>query len=267
MLVVDDVSMVYRPPRGLARLVVRTSTTRPVTALRSVSLRVDRGEIVALVGPNGAGKSTLIRAVTTLLRPTRGEVRIDGTVVDPHDPAIRTRFGLALPDDRSHYWRLTGRQNLEFHAALLGLPPALARRRIDELMASRGLAGRDKRVFGYSSGMRAQLSIARALLHDPDLVVLDEPTRSLDPVAAAAVCADLQRLAHQGHAVLMATHRLDEVLETSDRLVVLADGEVRWSGSPRELAADPAGLGRAVRDLIGGTDPGEPPGTSTGGTP
>ncbi|RMH70650.1 MAG: ABC transporter ATP-binding protein, partial [Actinomyces sp.] len=237
MLVVDEVSMVYRPPRGPARFVVRTSATEPVEALRRVSLEVERGEIVALVGPNGAGKSTLIRAITTLLRPTSGEVRLDGRRVDPDDPAIRARFGLALPDDRSHYWRLTGRQNLELHAALLGIPADVARRRIDTLMEARGLAHRDKRVFGYSSGMRAQLAIARALLHDPDLVVLDEPTRSLDPVAAAAVCADLGDLARAGHAVLMATHRLDEVLETADRLVVLAGGEVRWTGRPPELAA------------------------------
>lgn len=252
MLHVDGVVKTYEPPRGLLRLLVRAASDEPVRALRGVSLRVERGEVVGLLGANGAGKSTLIKAITTLLEPDEGCVRYDDVAIDPGDPATRRRFGLVLPDDRSHYWRLTGRQNLEFFGRLAGLGAAEALARADELMERRGLADRDKLVFGYSSGMRAQLGIARALLHGPDLLVLDEPTRSLDPVAAGAVCADLRDLADEGRAVLLASHRLDEVDAVCDRVVVLAQGSVVWSGATGELGADTSELRESVRRLVDG---------------
>ncbi len=253
MLEVEGLSKTYAPHRGLLRLVVRSASDQPVEALRDVSLTVAAGEVVGLLGANGAGKSTLIKAVTTLLEPDAGTIRLDGREVRPDDPHVRRRIGLVQPDDRSHYWRLTGRRNLEFFGAMAGLDRAVAARRADEQLERRGLAHRDKLVFGYSSGMRAQLALARALLHDPQLVVLDEPTRSLDPVAADAVCDDLRALADDGRAVLLASHRLDEVLGLCDRVVLLADGIVTWSGPTGELGTDVGRLRASLVRRVGGT--------------
>ncbi len=250
MLTVSDVSMTYAPPRGIMKLLSRTAATEPVVALDGVTLTVARGEVVGLIGPNGAGKTTLIKAITTLLVPTSGSISLDGVPVDADDPEVRRKFGLVLPEERSFYWRLTGRQNLRFFAALAGLEPDQAEDRIEQVMQERGLADRDKAVFGYSSGMRAQLAIARAILHEPDLVVLDEPTRSLDPVAGAEVCGQLSRMAEEGRAVLMASHRLDEVVSVCDRVLALAGGRIRWQGTAAEIAGDPIGLGATVRDLV-----------------
>ncbi len=250
MLTVSDVSMTYDPPHGVMRWLSRSASAEPVKALDGVSLGVERGEVVGLVGPNGAGKTTLIKAITTLLVPTAGTITLDGILLDADNPDMRRRFGLVLPEERSFYWRLTGRQNLNFFAALAGLERSVADSRIDRIMEERGLAHRDKAVFGYSSGMRAQLAIARAILHQPDLIVLDEPTRSLDPVAGAAVCDDLRQMAAEGRAILMASHRLDEVVSVCDRVLALAGGRIRWQGTAAEIAGDPIGLGATIRGLV-----------------
>ncbi len=240
--------------RPLLRIECVTKRFGPVTVLDDVSLDVGPGEVHAVMGENGAGKSTLIKAVTTLLEPDAGTIRLDGREVRADDPVMRRSIGLVQPDDRSHYWRLTGRRNLEFFGAMAGLDREAAARRADEQLERRGLAHRDKLVFGYSSGMRAQLALARALLHDPKLVVLDEPTRSLDPVAADAVCDDLRELADEGRAVLLASHRLDEVMGLCDRVVLLADGVVTWSGPTEELGGDVDRLRASVVRRVGGAD-------------
>jgi len=250
VLDVCGVGMTYQPPSGVMRLLVRAATTEPVRALDDVSFRVEPGEVVGLVGPNGAGKSTLLRAITTLLVPTEGTITLDGLRVDPDDAEVRTRFGLSLPEERSFHWRLTGRQNLRYFAALAGLDPAEAEVRVEEALTERNLAHRDKAVFGYSSGMMAQLGIARAMLHNPPLLVLDEPTRSLDPIAGAELCEQIRRLADDGRAVLMASHRLDEVVMSCDRVLALINGRIRWQGSADDISGDPAGLGAKLRELV-----------------
>ena len=240
MLRADRISVTFNPPRGVMRLLVRGASRHPVRALSDVSIEVGRGEVVGLLGANGAGKTTLIKALTGLLLPQEGVVRIDGDVVDPADPATRTRFGLVLPDDRSFYWRLTGLENLRFYGAMHGLTRAEARLRAEQLLEQRGLADRDRMVFAYSSGMRAQLAIARALIASPELIVLDEPTRSLDPIAASDVGASLRNMASEEEkAVLMATHRLDEVSQVCDRVVVLNSGTVSWAGPVSSLEGGP----------------------------
>lgn len=250
MLEVAKVAKTFAPPRGVLRWLVRSAADAPVEALRDVSLAVGRGEVVGLLGANGAGKSTLLKAITTLLEPDEGSIRFDNVEVRSSDPRVRRLVGFVQPDDRSHHWRLTGRQNLEFFGVLAGLSRAEAVSRADAELRRRGLAHRDKLVFGYSSGMRAQLGLARALLHDPALVVLDEPTRSLDPAASEAVCADLRRLADEGRAVLLASHRLDEIAGLCDRVVLLSDGAVTWSGPTGELASDAHGLRAAVLSRV-----------------
>lgn len=250
MLEVAGVGMTYQPARGLMRVLVRGASDQPVRALDDVTFRVDPGEVVGLVGPNGAGKTTLIRAITTLLIPTDGTIHIDGHRVEVDDRSCRTRFGLSLPQDRSFHWRLTGRQNLRYFGTLAGIAADQIDRRVDEAMAERGLAERDKALFGYSSGMIAQLGIARALLHDPPLVILDEPTRSLDPIAGAELCDQIRSLAADGRAVLMSNHRLDEVVAACDRVLALVNGRIVWAGTVDEVAGDPGGLGARLRSLV-----------------
>jgi ABC-type multidrug transport system ATPase subunit len=235
MLLVEGVRRAYEPTSGLVRFLTRTATETTVVALRDVSFSAQPGRILGLVGPNGAGKTTLIRIIAGLLDPDEGRVLVGGcnpTV----DPAGASRsLGLVLADDRSLYWRMTGRQNLEFHASLFGLPRREAATRATELLEEAGLAERDRRVFGYSTGMRARLAIARALVHRPSLLVLDEPTRSLDPLAAREVCMALRALADTGHTVLLSSHKLEELERIADDVVVLVDGRVTFHGAMESL--------------------------------
>ena len=236
MLQVESVGKIFPRPTGITRLLIRAASPEPFEALRGVDLFVDPGEVVGLVGPNGAGKTTLLRIISTLLDATTGRVTVDGFDTATHPAAVRSRLGLVLADDRSLYWRLTGRQNLEFFGRMVGLSRAETQRRTDELLARVGLAHRDKLVFGYSSGMRARLSIARAMLAAPPLLVLDEATRALDPVAQVEVGDLVRELRDGGTAVLMSSHRLDEIETVSDRITVVVHGQVRYSGTPDELA-------------------------------
>jgi ABC-2 type transport system ATP-binding protein len=237
MLSVEHVSLRYQRPPRLLRPLVRVASKEPHDALRDVSLDAQSGEIVGLLGPNGAGKTTLIKIIATLLDPTSGHVLVDGcdTLRNAHD--VRSRIGLVLAEDRGLYWRLTGRQNLELFGRLSGLPRADARARASELLERMGLADRDRLVFGYSSGMKMRLSLARALAARAPLVVLDEPTRSLDPIATVETHESIRALTADGHTVLLASHRIDEIVGLCDRVVVLVGGTVRYFGPPSDLGA------------------------------
>lgn len=164
-------------------------------ALSDVSLGVALGEVVGLVGANGAGKTTLLHIIACLLEPTTGSVRVGGfdTRLDPME--VRRRLGLVIADDRGFYWRLTGRENLALFGVLTGLTREQARERADQLLRHADLARHNRMVFGYSSGMITRLHIARALIADPPLLLLDEPTRSLDPLLPAPVFMPLAELA------------------------------------------------------------------------
>ena len=175
MLRLDELSKTYLPPPAGLRPLVRTATRSPVEALRQVSLEVAAGEIVGLVGPNGAGKSTLIKIVGTLLHPTSGRAVVDGIDVAAHPLTARRRMGVVLPDDRGLYWRLNGRQNLELFARLRGESRTEARRQAGEMLARLGLPDDGRLVFGYSSGMRARLNLARAIGGGPKLLLSTRP--------------------------------------------------------------------------------------------
>jgi ABC-2 type transport system ATP-binding protein len=238
VLVVQDVRRSFHPPRGLMRLLTRSASDRTVVALDGVSVEARAGRVFGLVGPNGAGKSTLIRIVSGLIDADSGGISVAG-----HDPttdrqAASRALGLVLADDRSVYWRLTGRQNLEFHGALYGMTRADASRRAGELLEQFDLASRDRRVFGYSTGMRARLGIARALMHDPPVLVLDEPTRSLDPVVARRTCSMLRAIAAEGRTVLLSSHRLEELERTADDVAVLVSGQVAFTGTTASLRTE-----------------------------
>jgi ABC-2 type transport system ATP-binding protein len=231
----------YHPRVELITLEGVSKRFRAVQALDEVSLAVGRGDLVALLGPNGAGKSTLIRILGTTVLPDRGQVRIDGVDVVADPVRARQRCGLMLGDERSWYWRISGRRNLEFFAALHGFRRRRARARASELLELFGLTDAADRPFGgYSAGMRTRLSLARALLSEPPVLLLDEPTRSLDPIASADFRNLVLGLARErGTGVLFATHDLHEAAEVATRTVALSAGRVAFAiegeAAPSEL--------------------------------
>ena len=221
-----------------------------VSALSGVNLSVPWGRVVALLGPNGAGKSTLLRILGTTVLPDCGRVEVAGQDVVAEPVLARRSLGLVLGDERSWYWRLSGRDNLEFFAALHGLRRSSARARVGELLASVGLAeAADRRFDRYSSGMRARLSLARALLCEPPVLLFDEPTRTLDPLAAASFRDEVRSQAGAGRAVLFATHDLHEAAALADRVVVLVKGRVR---SVTDERVDAGQLERILVDAASG---------------
>ena len=219
-----------------------------VDALRGVSLSVASGEIVALLGPNGAGKSTLLRIIATLITPDHGSVRIGGHDAVAEPLAARASFGLMLGEERSLFWRLSGRQNLDFFGALQGLGREEAAQRTSALLDRFGLGHvADKRCGEYSTGMRARLGLARALIAEPPVLLLDEPARSLDPVAAADLRGVLRSLAGEsGTAVLYATHDLHDAAEVAARTIGLGAGRVAFEHGAGTSAGD---LERALLGL------------------
>ena len=215
-------------------------------ALKGVSLAVSRGEIVGLLGPNGSGKSTTLAVAAGVLHPDAGTVRVDGIRRD-HDPAAFARRVGLVPQDSALYEELTAAQNLTFFGRLYGLSGTELRRRVARMLSRVRLADRaSHRVETFSGGMKQRLNLAAALLHDPPVLLLDEPTAALDPACRDALFADLTRLKDDGHAVLLTTHHLDEAELGCDRVAVLDRGKLVAVGPPAELlrcrAADRAVL-------------------------
>lgn len=222
-------------------MIVLDSVTRLFGSVRAVddlSLEVTRGEVFGLLGHNGAGKTTAVRLIAGLLAPTSGRVRVNKLDPDADGPTVRRQLGV-LPARAAVDDRLTGRQNLEFTAELFGLPRHGLDTRIRELLHQFDLSGRaDQPAGGYSTGMRQRLSLARVLLHDPAVLLLDEPTASLDPVAARHVRALIADLgADQQRTVVLCTHDLAEAERLCDRVAILEHGGVKALGTPSDLAA------------------------------
>lgn len=204
-----------------------------VRALADVTLAVEAGEIVGLLGPNGSGKSTWLKIVAGLLAPTAGSCRLWGR--PPEDPAARRELGY-LPETPGFPPHLTGAELLHYHARLSGRPAAGLAQRVAEVVEELGLtevAGR--RVTGYSRGQRQRLGIALSLIHDPRLVVLDEPMAGLDPAMALAVCRVLRRLKARGKTVVLSSHLLPRVASVCDRVVLLDRGRVIRQGPLEEI--------------------------------
>jgi ABC-2 type transport system ATP-binding protein len=210
-----------------------------VSVLRGVSLDVREGEFFGLLGPNGAGKTTLFKILATLVLPDAGSVTVAGKSVVTDPKAVRGLLTPVIADERSLYWRLSGRQNLDLYAALYGVPSTERERTAERLLGAVGLEHAGSRMVGtYSSGMKQRLLIARALLSRPAVLLLDEPTRSLDPVSARDFRQFLREeiVGRQGCTVLLATHDADEAFELCDRLAVLDRGAVVAQGTVSELA-------------------------------
>uniref|UniRef100_A0A7C4BA24 ATP-binding cassette domain-containing protein n=1 Tax=Thermofilum pendens TaxID=2269 RepID=A0A7C4BA24_THEPE len=215
---------------------------RVVEALRGVSFEVRRGEIFGLLGPNGAGKTTTIKILSTLLLPDAGEAWVNGYDVVREPRKVRESVGVSLYSDRGFYWKLTGRENLVYFARLYHLDPAYARERIRYLLELLDLeADADRLVEEYSTGMKSKLNIARALLHDPPVLFLDEPTIGLDPGAARKVREVVLHLKKEGKTILLTTHNMFEADMLCDRVAIISRGSVIAVGTPGELKAKVSG--------------------------
>jgi ABC-2 type transport system ATP-binding protein len=231
----------YFPPALYGWRTLLLPIARPTQrALAGVSFQVERGEAVALVGANGAGKSTLLRILATLISPTHGRATLGGFDVDLQGARARRQFGYHTGGDEGFYTRLTGRQNLAFFAAVNNITGADAAARIGRIASWMGItADLDRPVRMLSTGITHRLGLARALLHGPEVLLLDEPTRSLDPLAAADFRKLLKEeiVRRRGTTLLFASHTLSEVEQIADRIVVLARGKVVAVNSPDGLRA------------------------------
>lgn len=215
---------------GLARSFGET------VAVRDLSLEIRAGEVFGLLGHNGAGKTTTIRLLTGVLLPDAGTITVLGYSPVTDGNAIRARSGV-LAESPGFDERLTARENLAFFAELFGLTAGEAPRRIASLLEEFGLSDRaDDRVSAFSRGMKQRLALARCLLHDPDLLFLDEPTAGLDPVAAREVHELIERLSRRGRTIVLCTHNLNEAQRLCDRVAVLRRGQLVALGRPADLA-------------------------------
>ncbi|MEV0842393.1 ABC transporter ATP-binding protein [Actinocatenispora sera] len=237
----------------------RTGWLRPrrgtVDAVRGVDFAVARGELFGLLGPNGAGKTTTIKMLNTLLAPTAGTARVMGLDVVRDTRAVRRRIGYVFGGDRGLYERLSALDNLRYFAELYGVPAREQRARIGALLDAVDLTGREReRVEGYSRGMRQRLHIARGLLHEPDVLFLDEPSIGVDPVAARELRAMIAELSASGTTVLLTTHYMAEAEELCDRIAVIAAGRLAALGTADELKHAAAGRRVLSVEAYGVTD-------------
>ena len=224
-----------------------------VNAVDGVSFTARDGEITGLLGPNGAGKTTTLRMLYTLMTPDRGQVLVDGidAAVDPL--AVRRRLGV-LPDARGLYKRLTARENIDYFARLQGLPDDELRTRREALVQALEMGDiADRRTEGFSQGQRVKTAIARALIHDPGNVILDEPTNGLDVMATRALRQFMLKLRAEGRCVLFSSHIMQEVGALCDRIVVIARGRGVADETPDALRAQTgeANLEDAFVKIIG----------------
>ena len=236
------------------RRVYKSRDSNPdVVALDAVSMQIEEGEIHGLLGPNGAGKTTLVKVLSTVLLPTAGSASVLGHDVVRETSAVRPLIGIVLGGDRGLYWRLTGRENLEYWAALYKVPASTAKRRISELLDMVGLTDRaDYLVEGYSRGMRQRLHLARGLIGDARVVFLDEPTAGMDPVASREFRRLVEHLRSGGKTVLLTTHDMSEAEAVCDRVTLIDKGKVLAVETPRSLSRLVARNERI--DFDGGTE-------------
>ena len=249
-IVLHDVSKSFRADRGLVRRLRRAPGTAPRAVLDGVSLAVARGEIFGLVGANGAGKTTLLKILATVLLPDRGRVQVDGIDALADPARVRARLAVVPADERALFWRISATENVRLFASLYGLTGSTRDRAVERALALVGLAqAGEQQVGSFSSGMRQRTLIARALVTQPSLLILDEPTRSLDPVTARelrrfirdVLCTEL------GTTILLATHSTEEALQLCDRAALLVAGRVVATDSLARLQARTVGARVRVR--------------------
>lgn len=235
---VQDLKRIYHAKIGVLRRKIKE-----VLALDGINFSVSQGELFGLLGPNGAGKTTTVKILATLLTPTAGRASVLGFDVVQDAIKIRPRIGFIFGGERGLYWRLSGYDNLVYFANLYHISPDVQKKRIPELFELVGLGGREnEKVQGYSRGMKQRLHIARVLLHDPQVLFLDEPTMGLDPVGARELRQAIKNLQVEKKTILLTTHYMFEADAMCERIAVINHGKI--------VALDtPTGLKNYVQDL------------------
>lgn len=229
----EEISKTYQTKqrKGLLK-----SEMRSVNALQGISMQVRAGEIFGLLGPNGAGKTTLIKIITTLLIPTRGDAWVNGYHIIKDENQVRASVGCMLMGERGLYWKLTGRENLEYFGALYHLPPADRADRTREILSLLNMEDlADRTVETYSSGQKMYLAFGKALINDAPILVLDEPTNTLDVPTASALRAVVRELNDRGKTVIYTTHIMAEAESLCDRVAIIDYGRLLALGTLDEL--------------------------------
>jgi ABC-2 type transport system ATP-binding protein len=240
-VVAEGLSKVFHPPAGLGEMLRGRFFGRPITALTNVSFTVEPGEVVCVMGPNGAGKSTLVRILGGLLMPSSGRARVAGVDVGTGGSAFRRQVAFVVSDERSFHYRVSGRANLHYFAALHGLPAREAQRRAAALLDRVGLGdAADRRYREYSRGMKQRLALARGLLADPAVLLLDEPTLGLDPRGARDLRAFLreQIVRSPGRTAIVCSNDPTEARALADRVLFLAEGKLQADTLPERIDAE-----------------------------
>lgn len=212
---------------------------RQTVALNDVSLTVKKGEIMGLLGPNGAGKTTLIKILSTLVTPDSGKGSISGLSLATQSLAIRNKIGMVSTNDRTFYWRLSGRENLDFFATLYNLHGTRKTHQIEKALQLTGMEDKaESRFMSYSSGQKQRLAIARAMLSDPEVLLMDEATTSLDPIATRKLLTfTKETLTRQEQkTIIWCTHNLREAEDICDRVTILHKGKVLYSGRLEDMS-------------------------------
>jgi ABC-2 type transport system ATP-binding protein len=256
-VVLDGLTKSFPARRGWLESIRHPLSTQYQQVLRGVSCTVREGEFFGLLGPNGAGKTTLFKILATLILPDDGSASVGGFDVVQDAREVRRVLSPVIADERSLYWRLSSRENLELYGSLQGLDRSAARRRAGELLEVVGLDDTGEKMVGsFSSGMKQRLLIARALIASPRVLLMDEPTRSLDPISARRFRAFLREeiTGRQKCTVLLATHNAEEALELCDRVAVLNRGELLAAGTAQSIASE---MGND-RYRLWTSDPGHP---------
>ncbi len=239
-VVVRNLKKAYRTTFSVRRnmkLATGHAPPRESVALRDLSFEIREGEVYGVLGPNGAGKTTLMKCLATILLPDEGELEIFGVDAVGNPTAIRHLLGIVLGEyERTFHWRLTGRQNLLFFSEFFGMERNHARKRADEVLNLVGLAELGDRLYlEYSTGQKHRLALARGLLNEPKLLILDEPTAGLDQASSEAIGQITRNIAAAGTTVCYTTHRLLEAGRLCDRILILKDGQRIASAAPEEL--------------------------------
>lgn len=244
---IDRLRRVYHITVGVLR-----RTKKEVVAVDEISLSVASGELFGLLGPNGAGKTTTVKVLATLLIPTAGSVHIQGYDIVKDADEVRKRIGFIFGGERGLYWRLSGIDNLRYFGSLYHVAPDVVKKRIPYLLDLVGLAGRgNERVEGYSRGMKQRLHVARTLLHNPDILFLDEPTIGLDPVGAREFRQVIRDLQSEKKTILLTTHYMFEADALCQRVGVINTGRIVALDTPENLKGNVQDLSVIELEMFG----------------
>ena len=228
----------FLPPWGFKGL-MHPSKKKEVLALDEVNIKIRKGDLFGIIGPNGAGKTTLIKVLCTLILPTCGTAYVNGYEVTKEEGRVKAAIGLVTGEERSFYWRLTGRQNMMFFASLHNFTSAsIAQKRVNEVLNFVGLEDKaDDKFHSYSTGMKQKMAIARGLLNEPEILLMDEPTKSLDPAAAQNLRVFIKErlVKDQGKTFFLSTHHLEEAEQICDRIAIINKGTIKAYGTLNEL--------------------------------